>query len=101
VPEADLPNIHEQWSTVNVIKGTVARDFPSPFFPSKVLYHWTLIHILRFFKFGFKFVEFLKLKGLHHAAGSQISPLHYAVGSQIMPLHFAAGVKSLRYIVQQ
>jgi hypothetical protein len=43
-------------------KGTVARDFPPPFFPSKVPTLDLDSYRKFFFKFGFKFVELLQLK---------------------------------------
>jgi hypothetical protein len=90
------------------IKGTVARDFPPPFFPSKVS---TLDPDTypKFFRICFQNCEVIRIKiwlpaasckndaagsqisPLHFAAGSQISPLHCAAGNQISPLHFAAG----------
>jgi hypothetical protein len=89
------------------LKGT--RDFQPSFFSHQKYPPWTLIHILIFFIFSFKFVDFFQLRFvsllhhaagskillLHNAAGSQIVPLHHAAGSQVLPLHDAAGSKIL------
>ncbi len=69
------------------------RFFTSVFFHQNFT-PWTLIHILNFFEFGFKFTELFEFEFdslLHHAAGSQISPLHDAAGSHGSPLHDATG----------
>ncbi len=78
----DLSNF--LWVRAAFLKGTVAWDFPPPFFFHQKYPPWTLFHILSFFEFAFNFVE-------HYAAGSQISPLHIAAGSKISPLYDAAG----------
>jgi hypothetical protein len=81
-----------------IFKGTVARDFPPPFyFHQKHLPTLYPEHILCFFEFGFKFVELLGLKfdsPLHHAAVTQILPLHNASGSRILLPNDAAGISS-------
>ncbi len=78
---------------LNRVKGTVAWDFPPPFFSSKVP---TLDpnSYPNFFRICFQICGVIDLKfdsPLHDTAGSQIFPQHYAAGSQISPLHFAAG----------
>ncbi len=51
-------SLHPSHSHIQHV-GTVARDFPLPFFFHQKYSPWTLNHILFFFKFGFKLQSFL------------------------------------------